>query len=81
MMYDAGVYNPQDDDDEVEVCIYIIFLVLDTMFLILLCRFWLFSLQGFADFLDEMVSLMNDSREEVRFLFEFFYLYLDEAHA
>ncbi|KAH6820588.1 Chaperone DnaJ-domain superfamily protein [Perilla frutescens var. hirtella] len=37
MMYDGGLYNPVDDDDDVE---------------------------GFADFLDEMVSLMNDAREE-----------------
>ncbi|KAK6122359.1 hypothetical protein DH2020_043869 [Rehmannia glutinosa] len=37
VMYDAGLYDRDDEDDEVE---------------------------GFADFLQEMVSLMNDARKE-----------------
>ncbi|KAL1568562.1 chaperone protein DnaJ-like [Salvia divinorum] len=39
MLYDAGLYSCEDDEDEVE---------------------------GFADFVGEMVSLMNDARKEER---------------
>ncbi|CAA0832981.1 Chaperone DnaJ-domain superfamily protein [Striga hermonthica] len=39
VMYDAGIYDPEDEDEEVE---------------------------GFADFLQEMVSLMSDARKEAK---------------
>lgn len=71
MMYDAGLYDHDDEEDEVEVCIFMPLPRFQAFISYSRANFICF-LQAFGDFLQEMVSLMNDARKEVRKLVFYF---------
>ena len=68
-MYDAGMYDPTEEEDE--VCISYKVAVVKLWHLTFgyetcIANGWLaFLIQGFCDFMQEMLSLMAKVREEV----------------
>jgi len=70
-MYDAGLYDPQEEEDEVRASELlpsdlVPFVSCCVVFMKDLCVFLYF--QGFSDFLEEMLSLMAQARREVMLL-------------
>lgn len=86
-MYDAGLYDPFEEEDEVGISFLFFFIFKIFFSWFFFSSFtWLWK-QGFSDFMQEMLSMMDNVRAEVKtdnssfsFSFSYYFFYFLYIH-